>query len=142
MYRDTVMAAPANSAHQERAGPRGPVPADVSRHHRPETAYRDGRQQRRPLQIRKTRQIGHQIEIGPSFSVQLTPAGPEGHSRAGHRQTIALGSCKSLVIDVPRSQSSLLAKLQSVNSPIKCAIYNWSFGSCNASTAPQTAKSH
>lgn len=96
------MAAPANSAHQERAGPCGPVPADVSRHHRPQTAHRDGRQQRRSLQIRQTRQIGHQVEIGPSFSVQLTPAGPEGYSRADHRQTIAFGSCKSF-IDVPRA---------------------------------------
>lgn len=96
------MAAPANSAHQERAGPRGPVLADVSRYHRPETAHRDGRQQRRSLKICQTRQIGHQVEIGPSFSVQLTPAGPEGYSCADHRQTIALGSCK-LFINVPQS---------------------------------------
>lgn len=97
MFRDTVMAAPANSAHQERAGPRGPVPADVSGHHRPEAAHRDGRQQGRPLQVRQARPIGHQIEIGPSLPIQLPPAGPEGHNPADRRQTIAPGSCESLI---------------------------------------------
>jgi len=95
MYRDTAMAAAANSADQKRTRPRGLVPADVSRHHSPETAYRDGRQQRRPFQVRQTRQIGHPIEIGSGLAVQLSSAGPERHSCADYHQTIALGSCKS-----------------------------------------------
>lgn len=88
------MAAPANSAHKKRTRPCGPVPADVSRHHRPEAADRDGRQQRRSFEIRQTRQIGHQIEIGSGITIQLPFAGTEGHGRSSHHQTIALGSCK------------------------------------------------
>lgn len=94
--RNTIMAAVANSAHQKRARPRGLVPADVSRHHRPETTHRNGRQQRRSLQIRQARQISYQIEIGPSFSIQLPFAGFERHNCTDYHQTIAFGSCKSL----------------------------------------------
>jgi len=88
------MAAAANSTHKKRTRPRGPVPADVSRHHRPEAADRNGRQQRRPFQIRQARQIGHQIEIGPGLPVQLACAGSERSSCADYHQTIASGSCK------------------------------------------------
>lgn len=94
--RDTIMAAVANSAHQKRTRPRGLVPADISRHHRTEATHRNGRQQRRSLQVRQTRQISHQIEIGPSFSIQLPSAGLERDTRTDHHQTIASGSCKSL----------------------------------------------
>jgi len=90
------MAAVANSTHQKRTRPRGLVPADFSRHYRFETTYRNGRQQRRPLQVRQTRQISHQIEIGSSFSIQLPSAGFERYSCTDYHQTIAFGSCKLL----------------------------------------------
>lgn len=96
LYRDTIMAAAANSANKKRTRPRGLVPADVSRHHRPKTADRNGRHQRRPLQIRQARQIGHQIKIGPGLAVQLASASFEGLNCTNYHQTIAFGSCKSL----------------------------------------------
>jgi len=88
------MATVANSAHKKRTRPRGLVPANVSRHHRLETTHRNGRQQRWPFQICQARQISHQIEIGPSFSVQLPSSGFERYSCADYHQTIASGSCK------------------------------------------------
>lgn len=88
------MAAAANSAHQKRTGPRGPVPSDVSRHHRPEATHRNGRQQRWPLQICKTCQIGYQIEIGPRFSIQFPFTGPKRYNVAHYHETIAFSSCK------------------------------------------------
>lgn len=91
------MAAIANSAHQKRTRPRGLISADISRHHRPEAAHRNGRQQRRSFQVRQTRQISYQIEIGSSFSVQLPFAGFERHNCTDYHQTIASGSCKSLM---------------------------------------------
>jgi len=94
IYRDTIMATVANSAHKKRTRPRGFVPANVSRHHRLETTHRNGRQQRWPFQIRQARQISHQIEIGLSFSVQLPSSGFERYSCTDYNQTIASGSCK------------------------------------------------
>lgn len=90
------MAAVANITHQKRTRPRGLVPADISGHHRPEAAHRNGRQQRRSLQVRQARQISYQIEIGSSFSVQLPFAGFERHNCTDYHQTIAFGSCESL----------------------------------------------
>lgn len=113
------MAAAANSAHQKRTRPRGPVPADVSGHHRAEAAHRDGRQQGRPLQVRQARQIGHQIEIGPSVSIQLPSAGLERHSCADHHQTIASGSCKPLQCFVCDATS----KLKNLRLSIAISIY-------------------
>jgi len=96
IYRDTIMAVVANSTHQKRTRPCGLVPTDISRHHRPEAAHRNGRQQRWPLQVRQARQISYQIEIGSSFSVQLPFAGFERHNCTDYHQTIAFGSCESL----------------------------------------------
>lgn len=90
------MAVVANSTHQKRTRPRGLVPADISRYHRPEAAHRNGRQQRWPLQVRQARQISYQIEIGFSFSVQLPFAGFERYNCSDY-QTIAFGSCESLL---------------------------------------------
>lgn len=94
------MAAVANSTHQKRTRPRGLVPVDISRHHRPETTHRNGRQQRWSLQIRQARQISYQIEIGPSFSIQFPCPGFERHNCTDYNyyQTIAFGSCKSVLL--------------------------------------------
>lgn len=82
------MAAAADSADQERAGPGGPVPADLPRHHRPEAADRDGRHEGRPVQVRQARALGHEVALRSRLAVQLAPAGPQGLRRPRRRQTV------------------------------------------------------
>lgn len=93
-YRNTTMAASTNSANKKRTGPGGPVPVDLPGHHCPEAANRGGRQQGWPLQVRQTRQIGHQVEICSCITIQLPSARPQGYRVANHREAITLSSCK------------------------------------------------
>lgn len=91
------MAASANSANKKRTGPGGPVPVDFPGHHCPEAANRYGRQQRWPLEVRQVSQIGHQVQIRSSLTVQLPSACPEGFRVTNHHQTIAFSSCKFII---------------------------------------------
>lgn len=88
------MADPANSADQKRTGPGGPVPADLPGHHYPKADDRGRRQQERPIEVRETRQIGHQVQIRSCLTVQLPSASPQGLRVADHCETIASNSCK------------------------------------------------
>lgn len=88
------MAASPNSADKKRTGPGGPVPVDLPGHHCPEAADRGRRQQRRPLQVRETRQIRHQVQIRSCLAVQLPSARPQGFRDTDHREAIPSSSRK------------------------------------------------
>lgn len=88
------MAATADRADKERAGPRRAVPAHLQGHNRPEAADRDRRQQRRAIQVRKTREIGNEIEIGTRITIQLASSSVEGHSVTHHCETVSFSPRK------------------------------------------------
>ena len=88
------MAAATNSTDKEREGPRCAVPSNIQRHNSPETANRDRRQQRRSLEVCKTREIRHEIKIRARFTIQLSSSSVKGYGIANHSETVPSCPCK------------------------------------------------
>lgn len=95
LFRNSTMAAAANSSDKKRTGPGGVVPVDVSGHHSAETAHRDGGHEGRPVEIRQARPVRHQVAIRSRVTIQRSSTCPEGCSCASRNKAIQLRSCKS-----------------------------------------------
>lgn len=81
------MAAAADIADKERAGPGRPVPAHLQGHHRPEAAHRNRRREGRTFQVRETRALSNEKPFRPCLAIFIALAQPEGHHEA-----VAFGS--------------------------------------------------